>query len=63
MLARVTRGALVAYRTRLRFLAVELLSTAGPLCPTMCLFGTILVTLCFDGAGLVGFKIRANAFL
>ena len=40
--------------TYLRLLAVELLSTAEPLCPSRCLFGTILVTL-FDGVGLAGF--------
>ena len=28
-----------------------------------CLFGTILVTLCFDGVGLAGFKSRAYVFL
>ena len=33
--------------TRLRLLAVELLSTAKPLSPYRCLFGTIVVTLCF----------------
>ena len=32
--------------TRLHFLAVEHLCTAGPLCPSQCLFGTILVTMC-----------------
>ena len=31
--------------TRLRLLAIELLSTAGPLCRSQCLFGTILVIL------------------
>ena len=40
---RVTRGALVAHR---RLLVVGLLSIAEPLCPSLCLFGTILVTLC-----------------
>ena len=32
--------------TRSRFLVVGLLSIAEPLCPSRCLFGTILVTLC-----------------
>ena len=43
--ARVTRGAFLLIRTRLRFLAVELLSTAEPCAPTQCLYGTILVDL------------------
>ena len=46
--------------TRLRLLAVELLSIAGPLFPTQYRFGTILV---FDGVGLAGFKRRANSYL
>ena len=42
--APVTHVALVAQiSTRLRHLPVELLSTARPLCPSHCLFGTILV--------------------
>ena len=45
MPARVTHGALVVnIGTRLRLLAVELLSTIEPLCPSQYLFGTILVT-------------------
>ena len=32
--------------TRLRLLAVELLTTAGPLCSSQCLCGTILMLLC-----------------
>ena len=32
--------------TRLHLLVVVLLSSAEPLCPSRCLFGTILVTLC-----------------
>ena len=32
--------------TRLRFLAVKILSSAEPLCLSQCLFGTILVILC-----------------
>ena len=32
--------------TRSRLLVVGLLSIAEPLCPSRCLFGTILVTLC-----------------
>ena len=47
VLARVTRDALVARTgTRMILLAVELLSNTGPLCPSQCLFGTILVTVC-----------------
>ena len=42
---RVTRGALVAQGTRLRLLAVELLSSVEPFCPSRGLFATILVTL------------------
>ena len=34
--------------TRLRLLAVELLSIAGPLCPSQCLFETILVIQCLE---------------
>ena len=41
--ARVTRGALVAHS---RLLIVGVLSIAEALCPSLCLFGTILVTLC-----------------
>ena len=45
--APVTRGALVAHiGTRLRLLAVGLLSTAEPLCPSRRLFLTILVIPC-----------------
>ena len=45
--ARVTHGALVAHiGTRSRLLLVGPLSVAEPLCPSRCLFGTILVTLC-----------------
>ena len=43
--ARVTRGAFVTYRQSLRLLAVELLNSVEPLCPSQCHFGTILVTL------------------
>ena len=42
--------------TRLRFLAVELLSTIEPLGPSQCLFGMILVYLVFDDVGLAGIK-------
>ena len=48
--------------TRSHLLVVGLLSIAEALCPSLCLFGTILVTV-FDGVGLAGFKSRANAFL
>ena len=59
VLARVTRGALVAHiGTRSCLLIVGLFSIAEPLCPSRCLFGTVLVTLC-----LMVFKSRANAFL
>ena len=44
--ARVTRGALVALGTRSCSHVVGLLSIAEPLCPSWCLFGMILVTLC-----------------
>ena len=45
--ARVTRGDVVAYiGTRSRILVVGVLSIAEPLCPSRCLFGTILVILC-----------------
>ena len=44
--ARVTRGALVGHRHRSCILVVGLLSIVEPLCPSLCLFGTILVTLC-----------------
>ena len=45
--ARVTRGVLVAnIGTRSRLLVVGFLSIAEPLCPSRCLFGMILVTLC-----------------
>ena len=61
--ARVTRGALVAHiGTRLRVLSLELLSTADPLFPSQCLFGTILVIM-FDGVRLAGFKSSPIAFL
>ena len=46
-----------------RLLVVGLLSIPESLCPSQCLFGTILVTHVFDGVGLAGFKRRANAFL
>ena len=42
--------------TRSRILIVGLLSIAEPLCPSRCLFGTILVTLC-----LMVWQRRANA--
>ena len=48
--------------TRSCLLVVGLLSIAEVLCPSPCLFGTILVTV-FDGVGLAGFKRRANAFI
>ena len=44
--ARVTRGALVAHSTRSRLCVLGLLSIAEPLCPSLRLFRTILVTLC-----------------
>ena len=45
--ARVTRGALVAHiGTRSRLAVVGVLSITEPLCPSLCLFGTILLTLC-----------------
>ena len=43
--ALVTRGVWLLIGTSLRLLAVELLSIAGPLCPTQYRYGTILVTL------------------
>ena len=43
--ARAARGALVAHRHSFGLIAVELLSTVEPLCPSECHFGTILVTL------------------
>ena len=49
--------------TRLRLLAVELLSTREPLCPSQCIFWNDLCYPVFDGVGLVGIKSRANAFL
>ena len=61
--ARVTHGAFVANSTRLHLLAVELLSTAGNLCSSLYLNGTIFMTLhVFDDAGLAGFNSRANDF-
>ena len=39
--ARVTRGALVAHDTLLQLFVSGLLSVAEPLCPYLCLFGTI----------------------
>ena len=44
--ARVTRGALVAHRHSFAPHVVGLLSIAEALCPSLCLFGTLLVTLC-----------------
>ena len=44
--AHATPGALVAHRHSFALLVVGLLSIAEPLCPSRCLFGTILVTLC-----------------
>ena len=49
--------------TRSRLLVVGLLSIAEAMYPSQCFFRTIVVTLCFDGVGLAGFKSRANAFL
>ena len=46
MLAHVTRGAFVLIGTHSLFLVVGLLSIAEFLYPSLCLFGTILVTLC-----------------
>ena len=43
--ARVTRSALVVHGTLSQLLVVGLLSVAEPLCPSLCLFGTILLTL------------------
>ena len=42
----VTRGAMLLIFTRLVLLDVKLLSTAGPLCHSQCLCGTVLMTLC-----------------
>ena len=44
--ARVTVVLWLLRGTRLFLLAVELLSKVEPLCPSRCLFGTIMVTLC-----------------
>ena len=45
--ARVTRGhSWLLICIRLRLLAVSLLSTARPLCPSQCLCGTIMMTKC-----------------
>ena len=45
--ASVTRGALVAHRHSFTpLIVVGLISIAEALCPSLCLFGTILVTLC-----------------
>ena len=51
--------------TRLRLLAAELHSNAGPLCLSQVSVSlwTILMTPVFDGKGEAGFKSRANAFL
>ena len=54
---------LVVYWTRSRLLVVGLLSIAEHLCPSLCLFGTILVTFCLMVWDWRGFKSRANAFL
>ena len=42
--------------TRLRILAVDLLSTVEPLMPSQCLFWNVLGEPVFDGVGLAGFK-------
>ena len=44
--SRVTSGVLVAHRHSLRLLAEGLLGTAEPSCPSQCLLGMIIVTLC-----------------
>ena len=44
--ASVTRGALVAHRHSFASPRCRLLSTAEALCPSLCLFGTVLVTPC-----------------
>ena len=49
--------------TSLRHLAVELLSTVEPLCPSQCLFGTNLVALYLMVWDWQGAKSRANAFV
>ena len=59
--ARVTRGALVSHRhsfvpPRCRTFHF---SIAEPLCPSRCLFGTILVTLC---CGTGGFQEQGQCF-
>ena len=44
--ARVTHGALVAHRLLLAHPCCRISQYRRPLCPSRCLFGTILVTLC-----------------
>ena len=46
--------------SRLRLVAVEFLSTAGPWCPSL---WNDLDDPVFDGVGLTGFKSTANAIL
>ena len=58
----VTRGALVAHRHRLRFLVVNFSVTQNLYVP----LSVSVERSCdpvFDGVGLAGFKMIANAFL
>ena len=56
----VTQGSVIAHRYAHELLAAESHSTAILLLLCQYLSGTIFV---FDGVGLAGFMIRANAFL
>ena len=67
VLERVTRGALVAHRHSFlrteKFFAVELLSTAEPLCQSQSFIGTIFVTQNLMVWDFGDFKGRTNTFL
>ena len=63
MPVRVTRGALVAHRFTLRFLAAEPRSAAGPLFFLSVSLSNDLTSPVFDCVGLAGFKSKANALL